>query len=174
MLADAYDQESESRKDISVNLKKDLLAILSDLNADGWLFGKKLGERVKVARAIERSGQELKKVSSPLKQRPSQFQRNPLNVKGPSRPQSSSNHLGGQRYRGNSKTPHYSRSQIQNRREFRGHLQKRRGERLLILNLKSFNRFVTTEHFKLEDRRTVCRLISHKRFMAMIDIKDAY
>nr|CAI5845452.1 unnamed protein product [Callosobruchus analis] len=51
MLADVHYQESESRKNIlSVNLKRDLLAILTDSNADGWLFGENLGERVKAAR----------------------------------------------------------------------------------------------------------------------------
>nr|CAI5858397.1 unnamed protein product [Callosobruchus analis] len=131
MLADVHYQESESRKNIlSVNLKRDLLAILTDSNADGWLFGENLGERVKAARAIERSGQELKKANKPVKQKPSQYQRRNLNMRGPSRAQSSSSHLGGPHYRGNSKTPRHSQSQTQNRREVRGHPQKRRGDRL--------------------------------------------
>jgi hypothetical protein len=44
----------------------------------------------------------------------------------------------------------------------------------LILNLKKLNEFVKTEHFKLEDRKVVKKLVSQNCFMATIDLKDAY
>ncbi|XP_068994040.1 uncharacterized protein [Neodiprion pinetum] len=43
-----------------------------------------------------------------------------------------------------------------------------------ILNLKQLNEFIQTEHFKLEDRKTVINLLSRGCFMAKIDLKDAY
>lgn len=48
------------------------------------------------------------------------------------------------------------------------------GTKRLILNLKSFNKFVSTPHFKLEDNKTVVRIIEKGYFMASIDLKDAY
>lgn len=43
-----------------------------------------------------------------------------------------------------------------------------------ILNLKSLNKFITTEHFKLEDLRTARDLMSPDCYMATLDLKDAY
>lgn len=40
----------------------------------------------------------------------------------------------------------------------------------LILNLKSLNKFVDTEHFKLEDWRTAVKLLSQGCFMCTIDL----
>lgn len=48
------------------------------------------------------------------------------------------------------------------------------GSSRLILNLKKLNKFIATEHFKLEDRKTVINLMSPNCFMATIDLKDAY
>lgn len=48
------------------------------------------------------------------------------------------------------------------------------GSHRLILNLKNLNKFITPQHFKMEDRKTVLNLISHKCFMATVDLKDAY
>lgn len=44
----------------------------------------------------------------------------------------------------------------------------------LILNLKRLNKFVNTKHFKLEDHRTVTKLLTPSCFLASIDLKDAY
>ena len=44
----------------------------------------------------------------------------------------------------------------------------------LILNLKRLNAFITPQHFKQEDYRTACRLVSPSCFMAKLDLKDAY
>lgn len=44
----------------------------------------------------------------------------------------------------------------------------------LILNLKRLNKFIKKYHFKLEDGRTVTRLMSCACFMGSIDLKDAY
>lgn len=51
---------------------------------------------------------------------------------------------------------------------------KSNGSKRFILNLKKFNEFVIAPHFKLEDTRTVLRLIQKDWFMATIDLKDAY
>ena len=51
---------------------------------------------------------------------------------------------------------------------------KPNGRNRLILNLKNLNRFVSTNHFKLEDGRTVTRLLKQECFMAKVDLKDAY
>lgn len=48
------------------------------------------------------------------------------------------------------------------------------GSMRFILNLKQFNSFVDTEHFKLEDKNTAMRLMRPDCFMAKIDLKDAY
>lgn len=51
---------------------------------------------------------------------------------------------------------------------------KQSGGSRLVLNLKEFNLFVKTDHFKLEDHKTVIRLLSKDCFMASIDLTDAY
>lgn len=43
-----------------------------------------------------------------------------------------------------------------------------------ILNLKKFNNFVITDHFKMEDIRTASKLVSTGDYMATIDLKEAY
>lgn len=43
-----------------------------------------------------------------------------------------------------------------------------------ILNLKKLNDFIRSEHFKLEDRKTVINFLSEGCFMAKIDLKAAY
>lgn len=48
------------------------------------------------------------------------------------------------------------------------------GSNRLILNLKSLNKFVKADHFKLEDHRTVCNLIQNNFFLASLDLKNAY
>nr|CAH7732016.1 unnamed protein product [Callosobruchus chinensis] len=44
----------------------------------------------------------------------------------------------------------------------------------LILNLKSFNVFLKTDHFKLEDNRVVTKLITRNCYMAKLDLQEAY
>lgn len=51
---------------------------------------------------------------------------------------------------------------------------KKDGSKRLILNLKELNNFVENEHFKMEDYRSACSLISKNCFMAVLDLKDAY
>lgn len=48
------------------------------------------------------------------------------------------------------------------------------GSQRMILNLKSLNNFLVTNHFKIEDHRSVSRIITQNCFMATIDLKDAY
>ena len=52
--------------------------------------------------------------------------------------------------------------------------QKPNGKYRLILNLKNLNRFISTKHFKLEDGRTVTKLMNQNCFMASLDLKNAY
>ncbi|KAJ8944860.1 hypothetical protein NQ317_008851 [Molorchus minor] len=48
------------------------------------------------------------------------------------------------------------------------------GDYRFILNLKKLNKFVNPPHFKLEDYRTVLKLLSKNAFLTSIDLKDAY
>ncbi|XP_011883839.1 PREDICTED: uncharacterized protein LOC105570989, partial [Vollenhovia emeryi] len=48
------------------------------------------------------------------------------------------------------------------------------GSYRLILNLKNLNKFISTEHFKLEDEKIVRRLLTPNCYMAAIDFQDAY
>lgn len=51
---------------------------------------------------------------------------------------------------------------------------KPNGEKRFILNLKLLNKFVSTNHFKMEDYRTAIKLITKDSYMASIDLMDAY
>ncbi|CAH2086588.1 unnamed protein product [Euphydryas editha] len=51
---------------------------------------------------------------------------------------------------------------------------KPNGGNRFILNLKQLNKFISTEHFKLEDTRTVTKLMTPGCYMSTIDLKDAY
>lgn len=53
-------------------------------------------------------------------------------------------------------------------------VDKSNGSKRLVFNLKGLNKFMTTEHFKLEDVRTAIRLLSKGVFMAKLDLQDAY
>lgn len=48
------------------------------------------------------------------------------------------------------------------------------GSSRLILNLKVLNTFLSVPHFRLEDGRSVAKLMSPGVFMASLDLKDAY
>lgn len=51
---------------------------------------------------------------------------------------------------------------------------KANGKHRLVINLKSLNNFVIKDHFKMEDWRTVVRLLDRGMFMAKLDLTDAY
>jgi ribonuclease HI len=51
---------------------------------------------------------------------------------------------------------------------------KSNGSKRFILNLKKLNQFLSVTHFKLEDIRTVSRLLAPNFYMSCIDLKDAY
>lgn len=51
---------------------------------------------------------------------------------------------------------------------------KPNGDKRFILNLKRLNVYINAPHFKMEDARTVKRLLIRDCFMASIDLKDAY
>lgn len=52
--------------------------------------------------------------------------------------------------------------------------KKPNGNYRFILNLKKLNEFITPPHFKLEDYRTVTKLLTPECYLATIDLKDAY
>lgn len=51
---------------------------------------------------------------------------------------------------------------------------KSNGEMRFILNLKKLNKFISLEHFKMEDVRTATKLMNRDCYMANLDLKDAY
>lgn len=51
---------------------------------------------------------------------------------------------------------------------------KHNGKHRLVLNLKQLNKFIKSDHFKMEDWRTVRCMMSTKMFMVKLDLKDAY
>ncbi|XP_066590898.1 uncharacterized protein [Prorops nasuta] len=51
---------------------------------------------------------------------------------------------------------------------------KPNGKMRFILNLKGLNKFIPTQHFKMEDFRTAIKLVSRGCFMGSLDLKDAY
>lgn len=53
-------------------------------------------------------------------------------------------------------------------------IEKPSGGWRFILNLKRLNEFIIAPHFKLEDWKTVIRLLSPGDFLATIDLEDAY
>lgn len=53
-------------------------------------------------------------------------------------------------------------------------VSKPNGQKRFILNLKMLNKFIQTDHFKLEDLRTAIKLITPDCHMATLDLKDAY
>ena len=53
-------------------------------------------------------------------------------------------------------------------------LPKKDGTFRLILNLKSFNEFLTHHHFKMDSLQSIIKLVTPSCFMASIDMKDAY
>jgi len=51
---------------------------------------------------------------------------------------------------------------------------KKNGEHRMILNLKKFNSFINTKHFKMETIQQVIDMIKEGVWMASVDLKDAY
>lgn len=48
------------------------------------------------------------------------------------------------------------------------------GSGRFIINLKSLNEFLDSPHFKMEDHRTVTKILERNDYLAKIDLKDAY
>lgn len=53
-------------------------------------------------------------------------------------------------------------------------IPKSDGSHRLILNLKNLNKFIRTEHFKMENHKVAINLISEQAYLASLDLKDAY
>ena len=52
--------------------------------------------------------------------------------------------------------------------------EKANGEKRFIFNLRKLNEFIVCNHFQMEDRKTVIRLITKNAYLATIDLKDAF
>lgn len=53
-------------------------------------------------------------------------------------------------------------------------MPKSDGSFRFVLDLKRLNKFITTEHFKMEDLRTAILLLAPGDFMEKIDLESAY
>lgn len=61
LLLDFHHQQSITRRElITINLRKEFKETLTCEPAAGWLFGEKLGDRIKAAKELERSSLDLK------------------------------------------------------------------------------------------------------------------
>ena len=61
LLLDFHHKQSKSRRElISPDLKIEAQETLSNVQVDSWLFGEKLGERIKASKQVKRSGLDLK------------------------------------------------------------------------------------------------------------------
>lgn len=53
-------------------------------------------------------------------------------------------------------------------------LKKPNGKYRFVLNLKNLNKYISAPHFKIEDYRTILKLVTKNCYFASIDLKDAY
>ncbi|XP_031327577.1 uncharacterized protein LOC116158864 [Photinus pyralis] len=83
LLTDLHCQQSEARKSLlNLNFRKELKDVILEARSDEFLFGKNLSDRIKEAKAMERSGLDLKqKKTSTLQRKP--FSQNQGNYKSP-------------------------------------------------------------------------------------------
>ncbi|XP_011858590.1 PREDICTED: uncharacterized protein LOC105556128, partial [Vollenhovia emeryi] len=122
---------------------------------DEWLFGSSFADEIKDAQACEKVARGLVKTTpvapKATSQQPKRFQ-----------PQAAPTTSG------NAKAPTRSRFHS------RAGAQKSSGGMRFILNLKELNSYMDPPHFKLEDWRTVVRLMLPDFEMSSIDLEDAY
>ena len=53
-------------------------------------------------------------------------------------------------------------------------IDKPNGDERFVLNLKELNEFIIAPRFKMENIRTVLKLLTRKCYMASLDLKDSY
>ncbi|KAB0796900.1 hypothetical protein PPYR_10961 [Photinus pyralis] len=83
LLTDLHCQQSEARKSLlNLNFRKELKDVILEARSDEFLFGKNLSDRIKEAKAMERSGLDLKQKKTPTLQR-KPFSQNQGNYKSP-------------------------------------------------------------------------------------------
>lgn len=71
LLCDNHHNQSSTRQHvIATNLDKSLKTVIENTVLDGWLFGEDLPDRIKNAKQIEKSGEELKNKPSTSKKGP--------------------------------------------------------------------------------------------------------
>ncbi|KAJ8963910.1 hypothetical protein NQ317_008294 [Molorchus minor] len=203
LLADVHYQESQTRRNIlCLGLKKGFTSTLSDVTVDGWLFGENLGERefFKLQRTVQvhteqspgrstilrarqqtRGEQQKSSGSQTFMEQPRQTEKNIEVAQVRFRAGRLSSHVEvwkritkdpiilswvkGYTIPFSKKVKQYCLPSLPKWSD--SEKQFINSEILRLLDLE-------VNHFKLEDKQTVCRLISRGCFMATIDIQDAY
>ncbi|CAK1586577.1 unnamed protein product [Parnassius mnemosyne] len=116
ILSDLHTVNTNSRiKLITPNLDKNFLHIVLDAVRDETLFGNKLAEKIKAARAIERQGLQIKKTNPKPSSSQSNSHRssNSGNWSGPPRYSSNRGNRGGKKTTTQSRRPYLSSTQQQ-------------------------------------------------------------
>lgn len=87
LLLDMHNKQSVTRRElINLNIKKDLKDTLTQVPVDDWLFGDKLGDRVRATKDLEKSSLALKPLKPRLPSKNSPLvQRKNLNIYRPPR-----------------------------------------------------------------------------------------
>lgn len=126
LLLDFHCKQSKSRRElITIDLKKEVKETLSNVQVDGWLFGDKLGDRIKASKEVERSGWELKSSKPKMfrKSVPTAVSNNirNLNFRRPLRQQGE--------YQGGRKTLYHNPSANRQKLSYQQNLERKRGKR---------------------------------------------
>ncbi|KAJ8954121.1 hypothetical protein NQ314_007150, partial [Rhamnusium bicolor] len=251
IFADVHFDQSQARRGLLKGaLNKRLAETLSEISGDGWLFGSNLPERIKAAKALDRTSEELRMPSgstsanvqacssrwtqttniipreeeteqpASLSTQPEQDEQlpPPLNMHKAGRlrffvkywEMITNNPIVLSWIRGYElpfvkkvfqlyppPIKNWSGSELQTIKRSINNLldlgaisscthcddqflssiflvPKSDGSHRFILNLKYLNKFLQPDHFKLEDRTTVMKLVQPECFMGTIDLMDAY
>lgn len=119
LLLDFHQKQSKSRRElISLDLKKEVRETLSNVQVDGWLFGDKLGDRLKASKEMERSGLELKPTKPKIFKKITSVVNQNLNFRRPPRPQGE--YQGGRRHQVQNPTLNRRPKPYQQNQERRG------------------------------------------------------
>lgn len=121
ILLDFHYKQSISRRElISLDLKKEAKQTLSNSHVDGWLFGDKLGERLKATKEVERSALDLKPTKAKVVKKPvvpsTSYAAGHLNFRGP--PHHQGDYQGGRHQ--TTQIPRYTRQRFHTQEKRRG------------------------------------------------------
>ncbi|RVE43203.1 hypothetical protein evm_012152 [Chilo suppressalis] len=162
------------------SLNKEVKDNLKDVKRDQLLFGSDLQEKLKLIKAISKTGAEMRPMVSKGKKYIKNRQAEPstsrsLNWRGPPPPDAYKLDMCDEIKKLLKIGAIQRCSPCDN--QFLSSIfliKKSNGERRFILNLKKLNKNIPTPHFKLEDYRTVMRLLTKNSYMCSIDLKNAY